>query len=190
MQEINHDQEKELEQQSDELLAKHMTGRSTGFYTEEELYRRMRRENTVPIDPDNIDEALVVNRPRKQITLARLMIMARCTRRQREIIRTCESLLAAGKYTQQLAARQIGIRQPALSRLLDRAFMRIDDMLSVIDQPDEDEIDAERLFRIELAHKRRLIYRRRITPFKRRRHKSKIISITKQPLPENIERKM
>ncbi|MEN6521904.1 MAG: hypothetical protein ABFD46_12240 [Armatimonadota bacterium] len=150
----------------------------------------MRRENTVSIDPDTIDAAFVVNGPRMQITLARLMIMARCTRRQREIIRTCESLLAAGKYTQQLAARQIGIRQPALSRLLDRAFMRIDDILSVIDQPDEDEIDAEHMYKIELAYKRRLIYRRRITPFKRRRPKSRILSITRTHLPENIERKM
>lgn len=186
----------DLEQQSDQLLAEHMRTNSngqsiSGIYTEEDLYRKIQRENTVPIDPDTIDEALVVNRPQKQITLARLMIMAGCTRRQRQIIRTCVSLLAAGQYTQQLAADRIGIRQPALSRILDRTFWRIDNILSIIDQPEEDEeLDGERLFRLELAQKRRQIYRRRITPFKRRRGKSRILSITKISLPEKTERKM
>ena len=152
-----------------------------GIYTDEQLADLSARDKLVHIAL--IDEAIQSGQNitvDRKVTLPQIAREAHLTRRQKE------ALHLMYKYKKQiLVAEKLGITQPEVSRLLARAFHKINIMQSLrVDDPANSEHGHEldkyctiydpspqgwRWFIWELKHKQRLIYRKRVTRKKIRR---------------------
>jgi hypothetical protein len=152
-----------------------------GIYTDEQLADLSARDKLVHIalidDAIQTGQDITVDR---KVTLPQIAREAHLTRRQKE------ALHLMYKYKKQiLVAEKLGVTQPEVSRLLARAFHKINIMQSMrVDDPANSEYEHEldkyctiynpspqgwRWFICELKYKQRLIYRKRVTRKKIRR---------------------
>lgn len=154
------------EMESNRILAEHHCfGVEQGVYREQDLSRKIAADTARAIsrgeDVNWTDPVIlygVDERPR--VTLAELIYAARLTHRQRRAIRLMQTL-----RKQTLVARAMNIGRPAVSRLLYRSFLRV---RAVYPEMQEHEPMGWmwRLWQDEMRYKRRLIYRRSVTPNK------------------------
>jgi DNA-directed RNA polymerase specialized sigma24 family protein len=147
-----------LERAADDLLRKHKSlGVAHGIYRECDLRRRTAREIALGADVEFVDSSVLVSDNRPRVSLGELVELAHLTAQQRRAVRLMQRL---GK--QHLVAACMGINRPAVSKLLARSFVKIQQAMDV----EEERLPADwarRLWHEELAYKVRLIYRKRIT---------------------------
>jgi ribosomal protein S14 len=169
--------ERELERQSDEILAPYMgKGREEGIYRELDLDRLKFRE--IPYD---VAETLVFTGDCRQIgdneaTLSELIDEANLTIKQRKAVkllqgigwvngRPIDKFGRPAKITQRMVALEMGTTQASVSVLIRNARKRINEVVPIVESRLSSDW-ANELFRLELAYKKRLVYLRKITRFK------------------------
>jgi predicted DNA-binding protein (UPF0251 family) len=150
--------DEELERAADDLLRKNKSlGVAHGIYRECDLRRRTAREISLGADVEFIDPAILIGVRKPRVSLGELIELAHLTIRQRRAVRLMQRL---GR--QNLVAASMGINRPAVSKLLARSFMKIQQAMDAVEEHQPADW-AWRLWHEEIAYKMRLIYRKRVT---------------------------
>lgn len=145
--------------ESDRLLRKAgALGKGTGIYTESDLIGdHYRHVSDVPLD--ELDEALSLEKSHPTSS-SRPPLLSVLTPKQKKAAK-----LLHEHGNQEAVARKMGILQPAVSKILERAEQRIVDFLAVMDDEREEvSCIGEWLWRAEQATKKRQIYRHTTHP--------------------------
>lgn len=143
-----------VELQSDAMLRAAGMFDSGDCLPEAELIRRTASEISSGLDVDWAEDSLLIGPERPRVTLHDLIREAHLTTRQRLAVRLMRRL---GK--QHLVAAEMQVQRPAISRLLVRAYLRIQAVYPELQARTPTAI-GEWLWREEQALKKRQIYRR------------------------------